>query len=147
MIQNAMADTPLPVYGDGQNVRDWIHVEDHCAAIDLVLEKGADGEVYNIGGRAERKNLDIVRAILSTLGKPESLIRYVTDRPGHDRRYAIDDTKIETALGFCRRWTLEDGLAATIRWYQENRVWAEAVQSGEYRTWYERNYAHRESKP
>ena len=143
MILNALADEPLPVYGDGKNVRDWIHVEDHCAAVELVLDRGKVGEVYNVGGRAERPNIEIVRTILRALGKPESLIRHVTDRPGHDRRYAIDDRKIERELGFRPSRNLDEGLASTIRWYRENEPWWRAVKSGEYRTWYERNYGAR----
>ena len=143
MILNALGDVPLPVYGDGKNVRDWIHVEDHCAAVELVLDRGKVGEVYNIGGRAERPNIDIVRTILAALGKPESLIRYVTDRPGHDRRYAIDDRKIERELGWVPSRNLDEGLASTIAWYRDNERWWRAVKSGEYRTWYERNYGAR----
>jgi dTDP-glucose 4,6-dehydratase len=140
MILNALEEQPLPVYGDGQNVRDWIHVEDHCDAVARVLEAGREGEVYNIGGRSERTNLEIVRTLLTTLGKPSSLIRFVADRPGHDRRYAVDDAKIERELGWVRTRGLEEGLASTIAWYQQNRAWCEGVRSGEYRTWYERNY-------
>jgi dTDP-glucose 4,6-dehydratase len=143
MILNALADKPLPVYGDGLNVRDWIHVEDHCAAVERVLEEGREGEVYNIGGRSEKTNIDIVRMILKELGKPESLIRYVADRPGHDRRYAIDDRKIERELGWSRARRFEEGLQATIAWYRANQPWWQAVQSGEYRTWYEKNYGGR----
>jgi dTDP-glucose 4,6-dehydratase len=143
MILNAMHDEPLPVYGDGLNVRDWIHVEDHCAAVARVLDAGRDGEVYNVGGRSERTNLEIVRRILGILGKPESLIKYVKDRPGHDRRYAIDDRKIERELGWTRRHALDQGLEATVRWYQQNEKWWSEVKSGEYRTWYERNYRER----
>jgi dTDP-glucose 4,6-dehydratase len=143
MILNALDDKPLPVYGDGMNVRDWIHVEDHCDAVARVLEAGHDGEVYNIGGRAERPNLEIVRAILKALDKPESLIKYVTDRPGHDRRYAIDDSKIEKELGWVRARNLDEGLAATIEWYQTHVDWVRAVKSGDYRNWYERNYGTR----
>jgi dTDP-glucose 4,6-dehydratase len=143
MILNALEDKSLPVYGDGMNVRDWIHVEDHCAAVECVLDKGKDGEVYNIGGRSERPNLEIVKAILKQLGKPESLIRFVTDRPGHDRRYAIDDRKIERELGWVRQRNLDEGLAATIDWYRTHEPWVRAVKSGEYRTWYERNYGSR----
>ena len=120
MILNALSDTPLPVYGDGQNVRDWIHVEDHCTAVACVLDRGRPGQVYNIGGRAERKNLEVFHAILQALGKPTSLIRYVADRPGHDRRYAIDDRKIERELGWVRTHSFEEGLAATIAWYQQH---------------------------
>ena len=143
MILNAMEDRALPVYGDGMNVRDWIHVEDHCDAVATVLDKGRDGEVYNIGGRAERPNLDIVHAILKALGKPESLITYVKDRPGHDRRYAIDDRKIERELGWVRARQLDEGLAETVRWYRENTTWVQEVRSGEYRSWYDKNYTKR----
>jgi dTDP-glucose 4,6-dehydratase len=143
MILNAMEDQPLPVYGDGMNVRDWIHVDDHCAAVERVLESGRDGEVYNIGGRAERPNLEIVKTILQLLGKPESLIKFVTDRPGHDRRYAIDDRKIERELGWTRARSLDEGLRATVEWYRANAEWVREVKSGEYRTWYERNYGSR----
>ena len=143
MILNALSDTALPVYGDGQNVRDWIHVEDHCAAVELVLERGNEGEVYNVGGRSERTNLDIVRTILRALSKPDSLISYVKDRPGHDRRYAIDDRKIERELGFRPAFALDAGLAATVAWYRAHEPWWAAVRSGEYRSWYERNYGAR----
>jgi dTDP-glucose 4,6-dehydratase len=143
MILNAMHDEPLPVYGDGLNIRDWIHVEDHCAAVARVLDAGRDGEVYNVGGRSERTNLEIVRRILAILGKPESLIKYVTDRPGHDRRYAIDDGKIERELGWTRQRSLDEGLEETVRWYRDNERWWREVKSGEYRTWYERNYRDR----
>jgi dTDP-glucose 4,6-dehydratase len=143
MIQNALTDKPLPVYGDGMNVRDWIHVEDHCAAVARVVEAGKDGEVYNIGGRSEEHNIDIVHAILKELGKPESLIRFVADRPGHDRRYAIDGAKIERELGWRPTRRFDEGLKDTIRWYRENRAWCESVLSGEYMKWYERNYATR----
>jgi dTDP-glucose 4,6-dehydratase len=143
MILNAMSDKPLPVYGDGMNVRDWIHVHDHTDGIERVLDRGREGEVYNLGGRAEQHNIDVVKGILRGLGKPESLIRYVTDRPGHDRRYAINCEKAEKELGFKQSWTFDKGLAATIAWYQENSVWCQQVLSGEYRTWYERNYATR----
>ncbi len=145
MILNAMADVPLPVYGDGMNVRDWIHVEDHCAAVARVLEAGRDGEVYNIGGRAERPNLEIVKTILKALGRPESLIKFVADRPGHDRRYAIDDRKIERELGWTRARSLDEGLASTIEWYRANERWWRDVKSGEYQHWYERNYGARGS--
>jgi len=143
MVVNALAGKELPVYGDGLNVRDWIHVEDHCAAVELVLEAGREGEVYNIGGRSERRNLDIVKRILVVLKKPESLIRMVKDRPGHDRRYAIDDTKMERELGWTRSKSFEDGLVDTIAWYQRNDVWLRGVTSGEYRKWIDRNYAGR----
>jgi dTDP-glucose 4,6-dehydratase len=143
MILNAMSDTPLPVYGDGMNVRDWIHVEDHCAAVERVLEAGKEGEVYNVGGRSEKPNLEIVKAILKAVGKPESLIRYVADRPGHDRRYAIDDTKIERELGWTRARRFDEGLASTIAWYGANAPWWQAIKSGDYLSWYERNYGGR----
>jgi dTDP-glucose 4,6-dehydratase len=128
MILRALRDEPLPVYGDGKNVRDWIFVDDHCAAVERVLEAGREGEVYNIGGRSERTNLDIVRTLLGLLGKPESLISFVEDRPGHDRRYAIDDGKISRELGFAPATRLEDGLPSTIAWYRENTAWWKARQ-------------------
>ncbi|HPH26067.1 MAG TPA: dTDP-glucose 4,6-dehydratase [Pseudomonadota bacterium] len=143
MILNALADKPLPVYGDGQQIRDWIHVWDHCAGLDAVLRSGRVGEVYNLGGRSERANLDIVRAVLKLCGKPESLIRYVTDRPGHDRRYAIECAKAERELGWVPQHNLEDGLRDTVDWYLNNRDWWQRIQSGEYRNWVEQNYASR----
>lgn len=143
MILSAMADKPLPVYGDGQQVRDWIYVADHCAGIDAALRRGQPGEVYNFGGRAECRNLQMVHSILALLHKPQSLIRFVADRPGHDRRYAIDCQKAEQQLGWQARWTLADGLVETVRWYRENPAWCQSVQSGEYRTFFERNYADR----
>ncbi|MCI5957064.1 MAG: dTDP-glucose 4,6-dehydratase [Clostridiales bacterium] len=143
MISRALADQPLPVYGKGENVRDWLYVEDHCAAIDLVMRMGREGEVYNVGGHNERTNIDVVRTILKELKKPESLITYVTDRPGHDRRYAIDPTKIHTELGWLPQTTFEDGICRTIRWYLENRGWWERILEGEYQTYYEQMYANR----
>jgi dTDP-glucose 4,6-dehydratase len=143
MILNAMADQPLPVYGDGMNVRDWIHVEDHCDAIARVLAAGKEGEVYNVGGRSEKPNIEIVKTILDILGKPESLIRYVADRPGHDRRYAIDDRKIERELGWTRARHFAEGLEGTVAWYRANEPWWRAIKSGEYTSWYERNYGGR----
>ena len=143
MILNALEDKPLPVYGDGQQVRDWLHVADHCSAVDAALEKGKAGEVYNIGGRNERANIDIVRRILLTLEKPETLIRHVKDRPGHDRRYAIDPTKIERDLGWKPAHQFEEGLPATIQWYLEHRTWWEQIRSGAYRSFYERQYGER----
>lgn len=140
MIANAMNDEPLPVYGDGQNVRDWIFVDDHCRAIWLAYEKGKSGEAYNIGARNERRNLEVVRSILAALGKPESLIRYVDDRLGHDRRYAIDPIKAETELGWRPRVIWEEGLAATIAWYRENQAWVEHIRNGEYREYYRQMY-------
>ncbi|MCX7825941.1 MAG: dTDP-glucose 4,6-dehydratase [Verrucomicrobiae bacterium] len=141
MLSNAMSDQPLPVYGDGQHVRDWLHVRDHCEAVALVLERGVAGEVYNIGGNNEWKNLDLVRLLLKLLGKPESLIRFVPDRPGHDRRYAIDCGKIERELGWRPRHTFEAGLSETIAWYQTHRGWWERIKSGEYRKYYAEQYA------
>ncbi|HZG59612.1 MAG TPA: dTDP-glucose 4,6-dehydratase [Anoxybacillus sp.] len=140
MIINALNDRPLPVYGDGLNVRDWLHVEDHCSAIDLVLHHGRNGEVYNIGGNNERTNIEVVKAILRYLNKPESLITFVEDRLGHDRRYAIDATKIREELGWQPKYTFEEGLKKTIDWYLENRSWWENILSGEYKEYYERQY-------
>jgi dTDP-glucose 4,6-dehydratase len=139
-ITNLMRDEPVPVYGDGQQVRDWIHVRDHCAAIDLVWCQGRTGEVYNIGGRSERTNLDLTLRLLELLGKPKSLIKHVADRLGHDRRYAIDCTKMERELGWKPLVAFEQGLEDTIRWYQANQKWVEQVRSGEYRAYYERQY-------
>lgn len=143
MVINALHDKPLPVYGDGQNIRDWLHVEDHCQAIDLVLHNGRPGEAYNVGGHNERTNLQIVRSILSELGKPESLIQFVEDRLGHDRRYAIDATKIRNELGWTPRYTFEEGLRETIQWYVDHQDWWENVQSGEYLKYYEQQYGSR----
>ncbi|MEW5739893.1 MAG: dTDP-glucose 4,6-dehydratase [Myxococcota bacterium] len=143
MIANALADKPLPVYGDGKNVRDWLQVEDHCAALTLALEKGQKGGVYNIGGSSERENIQIVKAILAALGKPESLIKYVKDRPGHDKRYAIDASKIKRELGWTPAHTFEKGLAETVQWYLDHRPWWERVMSGAYKSYYESQYAHR----
>lgn len=143
MVTNALEDQELPVYGDGLNVRDWIHVRDHCRAIDAVLHRGRAGEVYNVGAGEERTNLEMVKAILGLLGKPESLIRHVTDRPGHDRRYAIDSAKIRRELGWRPEVGFREGLAATVEWYVEHRPWWEKVKSGEYRTYYEQMYGNR----
>jgi dTDP-glucose 4,6-dehydratase len=143
MIANALADKPLPVYGDGKNVRDWLQVEDHCAALTLALEKGARGGVYNIGGNSERENIQIVKAILAALGKPESLIKYVTDRPGHDKRYAIDASKIRRELGWTPAHTFEKGLAETVQWYLDHRPWWERVMSGAYKSYFDTQYAQR----
>ena len=134
MIVNALNDQPLPVYGRGENVRDWLYVLDHCIAIDLIIRNGKVGEIYNIGGHNERTNLEVVRTILQELGKPESLIQYVSDRPGHDRRYAIDSTKIKQELGWEPTTTFDEGIKDTIRWYLDNRSWWENIISGEYRT-------------
>ncbi len=139
-ILRAMRREPIPVYGDGSNVRDWIHVEDHCRAILRVLEAGVPGRVYNIGGGGERSNVEVVRAILKLLGAPESLIRFVPDRLGHDFRYAIDSTRLQTELGWERRWSFEEGLADTVRWYQTQEQWWRTVLSGEYRAYVAKQY-------
>ncbi len=143
MIANALADKPLPVYGQGINVRDWLYVEDHCAAIDLILTKGQVGQVYNIGGHNEMRNIDIVKIILKALDKPESLITYVTDRKGHDMRYAIDPSFIYAQLGWLPETKFADGIQKTIRWYLDNRAWWENIVSGEYQSYYERMYGNR----
>jgi dTDP-glucose 4,6-dehydratase len=143
MISNALNDKALPVYGDGLNIRDWLYVEDHCSAIDLVLHKGVDGEVYNIGGNNERTNIQIVKTILQELGKPESLIQFVQDRPGHDRRYGIDATKIRTELGWQPKHNFETGIKETIRWYLDNQEWWKRIQSGEYQKFYAEQYGSR----
>lgn len=140
MIINALSDKKLPVYGDGKNVRDWLYVEDHCRAIDLILQKGRVGEVYNIGGHNERANIDVVKTILKELGKPEDLIEHVTDRKGHDRRYAIDPTKIHTEFGWEPETKFEDGIKKTVKWYLEHRDWWMGIISGDYQTYYERMY-------
>ena len=140
MIANALADQPIPVYGDGRNVRDWIYVDDHCRAVLDIIERGKSGETYNIGARNERHNIDVTRAVLAALGKPESLITFVEDRKGHDRRYAIDPTKIETELGWRTRETWESGLEKTIRWYLDNKEWTEHIRSGAYREYYQKQY-------
>ncbi|MBY0232299.1 MAG: dTDP-glucose 4,6-dehydratase [Gemmataceae bacterium] len=139
-ISNLLRDEQVPVYGDGQNVRDWIHVSDHCSAVAAVLFKGRPGEVYNIGGRSEITNLELTHKLLELLGKPRSLIRYVADRPGHDRRYAIDCSKIEKELGWSPATTFDKGLEETIAWYKANPAWVDAIRSGEYRHYYERQY-------
>ena len=143
MIINALDEKPLPVYGTGENVRDWLYVEDHCKAIDLILHKGREGEVYNVGGHNERKNIDIVRIICKALGKSESLITYVADRKGHDLRYAIDPTKIHTELGWLPETKFEDGIQKTIRWYLDNKAWWQEIVSGDYRNYYQRMYGER----
>lgn len=143
IISNALEDKPLPVYGDGMNIRDWLHVEDHCAAIALAFFQGKSGEVYNVGGHNERTNITIVKTILGILGKPESLITYVKDRLGHDRRYAIDPAKIEAELGWKPKYTFETGIKETVEWYCNNREWWEKIKSGQYREYYEKMYANR----
>ncbi len=135
-IACAMKDQKVPVYGEGKNVRDWIHVYDHNTGVDLIVREGKEGEVYNLGGRAERDNLTIVKTILAALGKPESLIEFVTDRPGHDLRYAMDPTKAEKELGWTRKYDFDDGMKATIDWYLDNQDWVSNIESGEYRDAY-----------
>ena len=143
MIVNALNDKPLPVYGDGLNIRDWLYVEDHCRALDIVLQGGRVGEVYNIGGNNEWRNIDIVKLILKEVSKPESLITFVKDRPGHDRRYAMDSTKIRTQLGWEPARRFESGLSETIQWYIDNQPWCERVMSGEYQDYYKTMYEER----
>lgn len=140
MISRALADEPLPVYGKGENVRDWLYVEDHCSAIDLVIREGRVGEVYNVGGHNEKSNLEVVKTILKELEKPESLITYVTDRLGHDMRYAIDPTKIHNELGWLPETKFEDGIKMTIEWYLNHREWWESIISGEYQNYFEKMY-------
>ena len=141
MINNCLNEKDLPVYGDGMQVRDWLHVSDHCVAIDTVLHKGKDGEIYNIGGDNEKANIEIVKLIIRTLGKSEDLIKYVKDRPGHDRRYAIDNTKITAELGWEPAYTFEQGMEETIQWYLDNMEWIERVVSGDYMGYYEDMYS------
>ncbi len=143
MIANALADEPLPVYGDGLHVRDWLYVDDHCRALLALLERGRAGEIYNIGGNCSLPNIEVVRRILAATGKPESLIQHVKDRPGHDRRYALDSAKIRAHTGWRPEVDFETGLAETIRWYQEHEDWVRRVQTGEYRDYYQRNYGGR----
>lgn len=140
IISRALADEKLPVYGKGENVRDWLHVSDHCDAIDLIIHNGRVGEVYNVGGHNEKTNLEVVKTILKALGKPESLIEFVTDRPGHDLRYAIDPTKLETELGWKPKYTFETGIRQTIQWYLDNREWWENIISGEYAGYFDKMY-------
>jgi dTDP-glucose 4,6-dehydratase len=143
MIINALNDKELPIYGDGLNIRDWLHVEDHCQAIDLVLHQGRNGEVYNVGGNNERTNIEIVKTILKHLGKPESLMKFVKDRPGHDRRYAIDATKLRTELGWSPKYNFDTGIEQTINWYLNNREWWENIISGEYQEYVKSQYGDR----
>ena len=140
MIANALADKPLPVYGNGENVRDWLYVEDHCRAIDLIIHNGKVGEVYNVGGHNEKRNIDIVRIICQELGKPESLIVHVEDRKGHDRRYAIDPAKIHRELGWLPETKFEDGIKKTIKWYLEHKKWWQDIINGEYQEYYAKMY-------
>jgi dTDP-glucose 4,6-dehydratase len=141
MINNCLKEIDLPVYGDGMQIRDWLHVSDHCAAIDAVLNRGKDGEVYNIGGNNEKANIEIVKLIINTLEMPESLIKYVKDRPGHDRRYAIDNTKITSQLGWKPAYTFDKGIKETIAWYLNNTEWMENIVSGDYTNYYEKMYS------
>lgn len=143
MIANALNDKKLPVYGKGENVRDWLYVEDHCSAIDLIIRKGKIGEVYNIGGHNERTNLEVVKTIIKELGKSEDLIEFVTDRPGHDRRYAIDPTKIHNELGWLPATKFDDGIKKTIEWYLTHKSWWEKIISGEYKDYYDKMYKNR----
>ena len=143
MIANALADKELPVYGKGENVRDWLYVEDHCSAIDLIIHKGKVGEVYNIGGHNEKTNLEVVKIILQELGKSEDLIKYVTDRPGHDMRYAIDPTKIHKELGWLPATKFNDGIKKTIKWYLDNKAWWQNILNGQYQEYYEKHYKNR----
>ena len=140
MVLNALQDRPLPVYGDGMNIRDWLYVTDHCRAIELILQSGKPGEIYNVGGHNERRNIDVVKLVCEELEKPESLITYVADRKGHDRRYAIDPEKIHSELGWLPEMEFEDGMKRTIRWYAENRGWWEDIVSGEYQEYYKKMY-------
>lgn len=143
MINNCQANKDLPVYGDGMQVRDWLHVTDHCRAIDTVLRRGKNGEVYNIGGNNEKANIEIVKLIIKQLGKSEDLIKYVKDRPGHDRRYAIDNTKITSQLGWSPDYTFEQGMAETIDWYLENKDWMDKIIQGTYEDYYDTMYANK----
>lgn len=143
MIINALINKELPVYGKGENIRDWLYVEDHCSAIDLIIHNGTIGTVYNIGGHNERTNLDVVKKILNELGKDETLIQYVTDRPGHDRRYAIDPTKIKTELGWEPVTLFDEGIKKTVKWYLDNKEWWQRIISGEYQNYYEKMYTNR----
>jgi dTDP-glucose 4,6-dehydratase len=143
MISNALEDKPLPVYGDGQQVRDWLYVDDHCRAIFAVLEKGGPGEIYNVGGNCSLPNLEVVRRILRAAKKPEALITRVTDRPGHDRRYALTNQKLTQQTGWRPEMNFDRGLDATIEWYRTHQDWVQRVKSGEYRHFYELNYANR----
>ena len=143
MIANALNDKKLPVYGKGENVRDWLYVEDHCSAIDLIIRKGKIGEVYNIGGHNERTNLEVVKTIIKELGKSEDLIEFVTDRPGHDRRYAIDPTKVHNELGWLPATKFDDGIKKTIDWYLTHKSWWEKIINGEYKDYYDKMYNNR----
>lgn len=140
MISNALNDEPIPIYGDGRNVRDWIYVDDHCRAILAAVKRGQPGAVYNIGARNERRNIEVVESVLAALDKPKSLMKFVKDRPGHDRRYAIDPSLIESELGWRPQETWESGLRKTIDWYRQNTLWLERARSGAYRDYYRKQY-------
>ena len=142
-VTNALEDKPVPVYGDGLNIRDWIFVGDHCRALDAVIQKGQPGEIYNIGGGNEKTNLELIRKLLELLNKPQSLIQFVTDRPAHDRRYAVDCARITTELGWKPAYSFEKALSATVDWYLKNESWWRSIKSGEYAKYYERMYSHR----
>jgi len=142
-VTNALEDKPIPVYGDGLNVRDWIFVDDHCRALDIVIQKGQPGQIYNVGGGNEKTNLELIHKLLELLGKPRSLMQFVTDRPAHDRRYALDCTKIARELGWKPAYSFEKGLRATVDWYLKNESWWRSIKSGEYAKYYERMYSHR----
>ena len=144
MISQALAGRPLPVYGDGKNVRDWIHVSDHCQALDVVLRNGREGEVYNIGGECELENISVARKILSALSRSEDLLTFVTDRPAHDRRYALECRKIKDEIGWTPACNFDRGLAETVRWYQENRPWLDEIVSGDYQHYFDRHYVRRQ---
>lgn len=146
MISRALSDQYLPVYGTGENVRDWLYVEDHCTAIDMIIHKGKIGEVYNIGGHNERTNLEVVKTILSEIDKPETLINFVTDRAGHDKRYAIDPTKIKNELGWEPKTMFDNGIKLTINWYLNNRLWWENIINGDYRKYYHKMYGNRQGE-
>jgi dTDP-glucose 4,6-dehydratase len=143
MISNAIEDRELPIYGDGMHIRDWIYVDDHCRALDAVLHHGKEGEIYNIGGRSERPNLAVAQTILDRLGKPPSLIRFITDRLGHDRRYAIDFSKIESKLGWRPSVSFEEGISRTVGWYLAHQEWWRKIKTGEYLDYYDRTYKNR----
>ena len=144
IISRALANETLPVYGKGENIRDWLYVKDHCSAIDLVMRNGREGEIYNVGGHNEKSNLEVVKTVIKQLGKPESLITFVTDRPGHDMRYAIDPTKIHNELGWLPETKFEDGIRMTIDWYLNNREWWENIISGDYRNYFEKMYVEKD---
>ena len=143
MISNAIEDKPLPIYGDGMQIRDWLYVDDHCRAILAVAQRGREGEIYNIGGSRALPNIDVVKALLASLGKPESLMKTVTDRPGHDRRYALSSAKVMRETGWSAQMPFEEGMRATIDWYRKNAEWIARVKSGEYQNYYQSNYANR----